>query len=296
MIDAQLEPVLVEEGSSFHCVHKACSDLARDHAWHFHPEIELSWVMTSQGTRYVGDYVRPYVPGEVVLYGPNLPHCSRNDGRLGEAVEHVTIQFDPACLGQDFLSIPEAAAIKRLLEESRNALLFAPSAAQLVGPLMIEIERFTGMTRLVKLFEVLDRLSRLERRVMTTPNYRHRMLVDQKRDDRLSQVERYIDQRFRGAVSQAEIAEQIGMSAYAFSKFVRSATGNSFMGLVKLARIREACRLLANGPDRITDVALDCGYQHTSYFDRHFVELKGVSPSEYRRKLMALSEVKRRRS
>lgn len=296
MIKPQFEYVQAEEGSSFRCVYKTCDDLAGDHPWHFHPEFELSWVMTSHGTRYVGDYVQPYAPGEVVLYGPNLPHCSRNDGGSGEPVEHITIQFIPACLGQDFFEIPEATSIKRLLEESRGAVMFAPTAAALVGPLMMEIEQLSGMSRLVKLIEVLDRLSRVERRALITPSYTNQVVVDQKLVERLAHVQRYIDEHFRGIVRQAELAGQLDMSAPAFSKFVRSATGNTFMGLVKLARINEACRLLANGSERITDIALDSGYQHTSHFDRHFRELKGVSPSDYRRKLLALSDDTHRES
>lgn len=289
MIDPKFEHVQAQEGCSFHYMHKACDDLTRDHPWHFHPEFELSWVMTSHGTRYVGDYIRPYVPGEVVLYGPNLPHCSRNDGASGEVVEQITVQFDPSCLGDGFLDLPEASAIKRLLDESVDALMFAPSTAAQIGPLMIEMERLAGMPRLIKLMELLDRLSRLERRALITSNYRSRVAVNQKLIDRLALVQGYIDQRFRGTVCQAELAQQLQMSAPAFSKFVRAATGNTFMGLVKLARITEACRLLAGGAQRITEVALDCGYVHTSHFDRHFRELKGVSPSDYRRRILALT-------
>jgi AraC-like DNA-binding protein len=177
-----------------------------------------------------------------------------------------------------------------MLDESLGALMFEPGAAGQIGDLMHELDRLNGMAKLIKLLEVLDRLSRLERRTLITSSYRSRVVVDQRLVDRLARVQRYIEQRFRGIVSQAEIADQLGLSAPAFSKFVRSATGNTFMGLVKLARITEACRLLANGSDRITDVALDCGYQHTSHFDRHFMELKGVSPREYRRKAALLAE------
>ncbi|HEV2597940.1 AraC family transcriptional regulator [Sphingopyxis sp.] len=285
----RLENVHAEDGSSFRYIHKACDDLARDHPWHYHPEFELSWVMSSHGTRYVGDYVRPYGPNEVVLYGPNLPHCSRNDGGEGEVVEQITVQFDLAFLGEAFLGMAEAAAIRRLLDESRSALMFAPGTAERIGPLMIELEHLSGMSKLIKLLEVLDRLSRISRRALTTPRYLDRVVVDQRLVDRLTLVQRYIDQRYRGTVSQAEISERLEMSAQAFSKFVRSATGNTFMGLVKLARITEACRQLANSTDRITDIALDCGYQHTSHFDRHFLELKGMSPSDYRRKFQQLA-------
>jgi AraC-like DNA-binding protein len=289
MHSPQFEHVRAADGDPFRCVHKACNDLAEDHPWHFHPEFELSWVMSSHGTRYVGDYIRPYVPDEIVLYGPNLPHCSRNDGGRGEIVEQITVQFAADCWGTGLFDTPQAAGIKALLEESHGALMFGPGTAAEIGGLMYQLDRLTGMTKLIKLLEVLDRLSHLERRTLTTSSYLNRVAVDQRLVDRLARVQRYIEQRFRGTVSQAEIAEQLGMTATAFSKFVRSTTGNTFMGLVKLARITEACRQLASGSDRITDVALDCGYQHTSHFDRHFMELKGVSPSVYRRRLSLLS-------
>lgn len=290
MIDPKFEYVQAEDGSSFRYVRKSCDDLADDHPWHFHPEFELSWVMTSQGTRYVGDYIRPYEPGEIVLYGPNLPHCSRNDGGSGGRVDHISIQFDPQCCGQDFLDMPEAGSIKHMLEQAKSAIMFAPVAAKVVGPLMIGMEKLTGMSRIIRLMEILDRLSQIDRRILTSRNYRHRVPVNDNLVEQLAHVQRYIDQRFRGIASQAEIAGQLGISSYAFSKFIRSSTGNTFMGLLKLARINEACKLLAAGSEKITDVALDCGYQHTSYFDRHFREVKGLSPSDYRKKALALRE------
>lgn len=288
MTTPQYEHVPAGGGSPIRYMHEHSDDLSRQHAWHFHPEYELSWVMSSHGTRYVGDYIQPYGPDELVLYGPNLPHCSRNEVGRGNAVEHVTVQFDPASLGQDFFEIPEAASLKRLLAESHGALMFEAAALEEVAPLLLDLEKHSGLSQLLRFMEILDRLSRFPRRTLTTSAFRSAVAVDRKLVGRLNDVQRYIDERFRGTICQAEIASELGMSAPAFSKFVRAATGNTFMGLVKLARINEACRMLAFGDERITDVALDCGYQHTSHFDRHFMALKGVSPSDYRRRMQKL--------
>ncbi len=288
MKTAQFELVPADGGSPFRYLHRRTENLVHEHGWHFHPEYELSWVMSSHGTRYVGDYIQPYGPGELVLYGPNLPHCSRNEVGAGNDVEHVTIQFDPACMGQDFFGIPEASSLKRMLADSRRALMFDAAAIDCIGPMLLELGGHTGLTQILRLMEILDRLSRFERRMLTTATYRNEAVIDRRLAGRLNEVQRYIDERFRGTVCQAEIAHAMGMSAPAFSKFVRATTGNTFMGLVKLARISEACRQLAYGNERITDVALDCGYQHTSHFDRHFMALKGVSPSDYRRRMQQL--------
>lgn len=295
MIDLQYEHVIPDQSSSFRCYHRVCHDLTTDHPWHFHPEFELSWVIRSSGVRYVGNYIKPYVPNEVVLYGPDLPHCSRNDAAApeGAVVEYITLQFDLGCFGQGFLDVPEAAAIRGLLGDSRRAVMFAPDASRLVGPHLRKLVKLTGMSRIIKLAEILNMLSTIKRNVLTSPDYAQSVVVDNKLIEHLNKVQRYIDERFRGIVSQAEIAEQIDMTPSAFSKFIRASTGQTFMSMVRTARINEACRLLAYSDSRITDIALECGYQHTSHFDRSFLEEKGMSPTDYRKRASLLGQTQK---
>ena len=35
--------------------------------WHFHPQHELTYIEESTGTRFIGDHVSAYEPGELVL-------------------------------------------------------------------------------------------------------------------------------------------------------------------------------------------------------------------------------------
>ena len=84
-------------------------------AWHFHPEIELTYIVQSSGTRYVGDSIRFFEPGDLALLGPNLPHCWENYApQLREAdhrAEAVVIQFARDFMGPAFFSRPELTAI-----------------------------------------------------------------------------------------------------------------------------------------------------------------------------------------
>ncbi|MEL6942821.1 MAG: cupin domain-containing protein, partial [Bacteroidota bacterium] len=43
--------------------------------WHFHPEIEITYVEKGAGLRIVGDNISPFTSGDLVLLGKNLPHC-----------------------------------------------------------------------------------------------------------------------------------------------------------------------------------------------------------------------------
>lgn len=47
--------------------------------WHYHPELEITYVIKSTGRRVVGDNVENFSPEDMVLSGPKLPHVWIND-------------------------------------------------------------------------------------------------------------------------------------------------------------------------------------------------------------------------
>ena len=47
--------------------------------WHYHPEIEIMYILEGTGTRFVGDHIDRYQEGDVCMVGPKLPHEWRND-------------------------------------------------------------------------------------------------------------------------------------------------------------------------------------------------------------------------
>lgn len=290
MLDPSLENVAAQGEGPVHCRRRSCADLSGDHGWHFHPQFELTLFTHSTGIRYVGDSVARYNPGDLVLSGPNLPHCWRNETVPGgEEARWLTVQFEPDFLGADFMALPEAGGIRQLFEEARRGLAFCGDAARLAESYLAATAELRGLQAMLKLAELLERLTGCDRAQLASSDYHRENVVDQRLVQRLECVNAYVASRFRGLVSQAEIAESLGLSAVAFSKFMRAATGRTFSEIVKLARINEACRLLAGGGDSITEIALECGYQHTSHFDRQFMELKGMTPSEYRRQMRSLA-------
>jgi AraC-like DNA-binding protein len=63
----------------------------------------------------------------------------------------------------------------------------------------------------------------------------------------------------------------------------KQATGRCFIEFVNRLRISKSCELLADGDKPVTDVCFESGFNNISNFNRRFQQLKGMTPSHYRR-------------
>ena len=41
--------------------------------WHYHPECEMLFFLDAKGTRFIGDSIKAFNPGELIFIGPQLP-------------------------------------------------------------------------------------------------------------------------------------------------------------------------------------------------------------------------------
>ncbi len=284
-MEAKFESVQRDADSGLRCHHFTCNSLTSDHTWHYHPEFELTWIIRSSGTRFIGDSVAPYDSGDLVLVGPNVPHRWCDDPSVdAEASELIVVQFDAGCLGANFLDLPEASAVRYLLERSACGLQFTPETVRRIGDLLRGMAAHTGMQRLIEFLQVLHvlshavdttRLARLEYQFEKDINPLHRR--------RIEIVYDHVHAQLAGEICQTEVARKVGLSPPAFSRFFKAATGRTFVCFVNLVRVGRACRLLSSTALSITATALECGYGNLSNFNRQFHARKGMTPTEFRR-------------
>ena len=56
-----------------------------------------------------------------------------------------------------------------------------------------------------------------------------------------------------------------------------------FVQYVNRLRVNHACELLISTDKAITEVCYDCGFNNLSNFNRQFLALKAMPPSQFRR-------------
>lgn len=79
------------------------------------------------------------------------------------------------------------------------------------------------------------------------------------------------------------ISDKLGISKIKISDILKKDTNTSFKVYLNNMRLEYSCKLLKNSSKSIIEIALDCGYNNVSYFNRLFKETYSISPSSYRK-------------
>ncbi|WP_410767856.1 AraC family transcriptional regulator [Fontibacillus sp. BL9] len=108
--------------------------------------------------------------------------------------------------------------------------------------------------------------------------------------ERLKTVIHYIQQNYGQPIRLSELATLIPMSEGQFCRFFKSMTRQTPMDYINSYRIRQAVELLRQPERKISDVALEVGYDNISYFIRVFRKTMNCSPSEFRKRLQSQIE------
>jgi len=251
--------------------------------FHYHPEIELTLIVSSAGQRYVGDHVGRFAAGDLVLMGPNLPHMYTNDAKFRGPARSVVLQFLPDCLGSDFFQHGEMKLIQRLLEKSRVGLSFHGRTRDKVAPLLEEFCPLQGSARIVAFLNILEILAHSkECRMLANPAYSPSLAIYQ--GERINRVCELISRKFKEGVTQSEAAKMAKMSGPSFSRFFRRATNKTFRAFLNEVRIGYASQLLLETDRTVAEACYESGFGNLSNFNRQFLKLRKVSPRAFRKK------------
>lgn len=250
--------------------------------WHYHDSYELHFIIRSSGKLFVGDYIGEFSPGNLVLTGPRLPHnwISTDVPEQGIPARDMAIQFGHAPLELAAKYIPELREIMPLLERAKYGIEFFNISEQAEQDIY-RIRDAKGVNRFAIFLTLLGLLAK---------SNSYRLLSSAKMqsfdDDaslaKINTVFTYITENYSEQISADMLSAKLGMSQTKFSRFFRKATGNSFTDFVNHIRVNKACQLLMNTDKYVTNICYDVGFNNVANFNRRFLEIKGVTPKEFR--------------
>lgn len=252
--------------------------------WHYHPEYELNIVLTSKGTRFVGDGVDEFMPGDIVLLGENLPHQWLNnsiyfDDNVALTAESIVIHF-----GRKFVSglnhFPEMAQVLSLITKADRGIAFKGRKHKEIIALAKEMVHVGGYRRVLLLIEILAKLSSIENyKILSSSGFVNSFSQMQK--DRMAPVYDYVINNFKTEIKLDKVAAMAHMNTSSFSRYFSQCHKKTFTQFVNEIRIGYACKLLIEDKYNISQICFESGFNNISNFNRVFKSIRNKTPSEY---------------
>jgi len=255
--------------------------------WHFHAEVELIHFKQGRGTQFVGDNMKRFKAGDVVLVGANLPHYWRFDepyfDELKEEPTDVRVaHFSENFWGGSFLDLPENTLLRALLEKARRGLQVEGEVKNRIAHLLERLLDSEGMSRVILLMEAMNALAESDQvQPLASIGFKHN--PGETEHLRVNLIYEYSLRHFRRPIQLEEIASVANISPNSFCRFFKSRTRKTYSRFLLELRVGHACKLLIENNLSIKQLCYESGFNNFTSFYKYFKLITGKSPLGYQR-------------
>ena len=258
-----------------------------DYPIHIHDVLELNFVANAAGARrVVGDSSEVIDNLDLVLItSPDLEHMWEQYECKSEDIHEVTVQF------RLYFERPTSPfrynshkSIYRMLVRAKRGLAFPPQAIMLVYHRLVRLSSIEeGFLAVQELFSILYELSKFDNaRELATSSFAKVEVESESK--RILKVKNYIDEHYKDDMSLEQLADLVGMTPTAFSRYFKQRTSKNISEYIVDIRLGHAARMLIDTADSVSTICWRTGFNTLSNFNRLFRKRKGCNPTEFREK------------
>jgi AraC-like DNA-binding protein len=251
--------------------------------WHYHSEVELIYFHKGSGTQFIGDYIKGFTEGDMVLVGANLPHFWKYEKYAednSDSPYSTVVHFNENFWGDKFLDLPEAKIIKNLLERAHRGLLLSKDFSSRAALLMDKICKSEGITRIVALIECLVEIANSRDSVVLC-SLGFQYDFSESENERLNAIYDFTLKNFRNKILLEEVAELASLVPNSFCRYFKSRTGKTYSQFLIELRVGYACKLIIENKINMKQLCFESGFNNFSCFHKNFKKITGKSPKHY---------------
>ncbi|MGV8146908.1 MAG: AraC family transcriptional regulator [Alkaliphilus sp.] len=254
---------------------------------HSHHLLEISYIKKGAGKYHIDNTIYDIQQGDVFIINNIEKHgivVNPNNEML-----NMVIHFEPRFIWSVENNFFDSRYLKIFYDRSsnfQNKLDRNNPATQHISSLLLEIEaeffnklpEYELMVK-VKLLNLLVLLIRHYNYVQDNPKTsaknRQELL-------HINKVIDYIDQNYKRNIRLEELANLVFMNPSYFSTFFKKYNGISPTEYIARKRVYRAIEYLKSTNKTVLDIAITCGFNNTSSFNKVFRKITGKTPSGYR--------------
>lgn len=261
--------------------------------WHYHPEIELLYIKRSCGTWLIGDHIGHFQSGDIIMIGPNVPHCFRHEyeyiiKKEEIAGETICVKFIPDIFGLAFLSLPETKTVRDLFTKCSRGLQLKGRLKNRATAIIEGLIDASPARKLSSLLSLLVDIS--ESKEMAYLSSRgFTQTTDNADNDRIKLIFEYTFTNYSEKITIEEVAGLLNMTRQSFCRYFKNKTKKTYIQFLMEVRIGHACKLLVEDEKNVAEISYECGYGNISHFNHQFKTITKKKPLEYKRDYLSAS-------
>lgn len=253
--------------------------------FHMHVRYELTYIIKGKGTRIIGDSVKEYESGDVILIAPYLAHQWQTEWTDGSKVSAISLFFEDEFPTADFQNLEEFRPIKTVLGLAKRGLELKGELREKIASKLSNIVQTQSLDLVLNILDILNDISRSSQyTILMDGEFTPIKNFD---TERITKLVDYIHKNISSQIRLNDIAAIMYMHSGSVNRFFKQSTGFSIVEYINLMRIGKAAKLLSQTDQPILDVAYNCGFQNISHFNRCFKKIKSKTPSQYRNKFLS---------
>ncbi|MBE6956962.1 MAG: helix-turn-helix domain-containing protein [Ruminococcaceae bacterium] len=243
-------------------------------ACHWHRECEL--ICVHQGQLRIFLDTREYLlnPGDVCYVAQGVLHSAQPEGCVYDCVD-----FDPSALLAQ--TRPARHLLRRLENDDTmiSPIVTSPVVRSCMDELLAAVREQPDGWQLI----ALSALFRFYGAVVQQKLYEPASATGSHRLTHLKSALAYIHQNYQQHITLDELSRISGLTPKYFCRYFRSMVHRTPMDYLNYCRVQNACVLLEQTQQSVTQIAYACGFNDSSYFTRCFKAQTGVTPLGWRK-------------
>ncbi len=253
---------------------------------HKHTEFEISMIEEGRGIYHTSTGDVEIEAGDILLFSTNEPHCITDISTPTMRILNLHVQPSFAWntgnsyLGNGYLKVffSRGEGVSNRLPRNHPA---TASLIALLNGIKAEFEGEKTDKEVAIKIGILQTMILIRREYGITEE-REETFLSAPDYARIERAINFMDKNFTQNISLEEIAEESSLSRSYFCTVFRRLNGLTPWDYINIRRINRAMELLKTTDMTVLDVALACGYNNTTNFNRIFRGVTGQTPKQYR--------------
>ena len=251
--------------------------------WHWHPEIEITYVRKGTMCYKVNNLVYHLKEGDIVFNNSGALHSGTMENQ--EDCTYIPVTFDPRLIYGFFQSTVNSKYVDPVIQDSMLPAICIDQSEPWHKPFREYLLRIIDLDEKKPDFYELDIticLQSMWRLLLEHITYEPQASRENSLEyDRIKKILSYIEENYQNKITLNDIAGHIHLCESECTRLFKRHMNTTLFAFLQEYRIERSLEFLQDDQP-VSAVADKAGFSDPNYYSKVFAKIKGCSPREYR--------------